>query len=200
MHAEASRRALIGAMVGLPIVAAVAAIPAPAAATKSDWPGAYARWQAADAAWDDHTAKIYNPAVEILNDLEPTPPGSFTHVARNGQSATYYIDRSNPTEWDGVPGIIGRLGKQTQDAFFAWNERQKAKRQEIGFSAIEDEDVRLCDVMVEARKAAVSTRVASLSELAEKADFISDQYGDSVDDWIFDEIRADIRHLVTEGR
>jgi hypothetical protein len=191
-----SRRSLLGALAGAPIIAALANIATSAPKTPlSDWSRAYARWKAADEAWDVHTAKFLNPAIDEIDRLAPMPPTWFEHTARSGQVARYYVDTKDPTAWDEAIGIIGRLGREHQAAWWAWRPKYDEAEKAVGLPKIEEEDSSLCAGMVAARTAALTTPAASMSELLEKADFIKECFSDSINEERYDAILADIRHI-----
>ncbi len=198
--AEPTRRGILGALAGVPIAAAFGTIALPAmASTSSDWPQAYAHFKAADARWDRHTADVYNPAVDEIDAFAPAPDLTWKVTAKSGQTATYRFNPRNPDEWDGNwITAISKGGLKKKEEYFTWLARQKLAAERVGFDAISSEDDRLCQLLVAARKGAVATPTGSISELAEKAAFILDQYEDSIDEQIFDVILADLRRLAAK--
>lgn len=191
----ATRRSLLAGMAFAPI--AFAGSTSSRAASPSKWKENSARYRAAQAEWDQFLERVYNPAVDRLIALAPTPPSYFTIAARNGKAIEYWYDRKDPDAWtnNGSP-LIAEKAKAQADSWRRWEITHTRARHEIGMDAIEAEDTRRSLHIDRLRNELMATPVVNASELLEKLTIL---WAEGSDPEIFrDHIFGDVRRLSRE--
>lgn len=156
-----------------------AASPPSLAGSPSKWKEALARYRAGHAEWDRFLQEVYNPAVDELERRAPRPPYSFTVTARNAKVLEFMHDRNDPDQWKYcVSPSIKAKGEALAEAWRKWQIDQDAIRQEIGFSAIVEEDSRRSKKIDALRDELIATRVGSPAEMLEKLEIVWGDYDD----------------------
>lgn len=144
-----SRRAAIGALaIGPAAVAASSAANVPA----NGWAAALRRYRKAEAAYDAHLAKVWNPLQERLSAMCPAPPHSVLSEPRPGLRVAVTYNAKRPDAWMREPTIEGRrIGEKLSAEWAAWFIRYQEAEEQLGAGAVNEQDTCLHDALIAAR-------------------------------------------------
>ena len=169
--ASTSRRAVLAALAVIPATAAVSAVPVHSLA--DSWTLALRDYRAADAAYINYLANVWNPLQEELERLTPRPPYKIRVERERGGPVEVAHSSAKPDRWMWEPTPEGRAaGKELSERWAAWHVEYERHAARLGQAAAEEEENRLYDRFQEAEERLMLTPAPDVAAVLVKIDLM----------------------------
>jgi len=175
-------------------------VPTDDARARASWAQAFEKFAAADRAFEEYRALVWEPLAATMDERAPRPDLWFEVTAKSGQTARFHVSPSKLGEWDDhIFPVFRKKGAAVRDAWLAY----RAICEDVGWDAAGQEMDRLCNERGDYESSLIETPAPDQTALLDKLYRLfgpeardPGQYGASWCPAIIDAVMADAHRLL----